>query len=198
MYFSKYYKPWHLTPASSEWPIEQLTKELCGQSVRLLSLPVQSTLSRWIGPAPKPKWARPKDTAPVWWISRMKQCTYLLDQSLFWPFVVYPSCWHTTEASVLSQESSHTVPHRLFVQISTLPSFGMLPPASRSWPVVQTAEYNRRKLCTYQLWRVAVIILYCFITHYFWNSVYCLWFIVIKPVNADYSSKFIALQMQGH
>ena len=46
------------------------------------------------------------------------------------PLVEYPSCPHTTAASLLSQESSHTVPHCLFMQISTLPSFGMLPPTS--------------------------------------------------------------------
>ena len=54
----------------------------------------------------------------------------------FWPWVEYPSCRHTTVASVLLQPSSHTVPHTLFIQISTLPSFGTLPPTSRSWPVV--------------------------------------------------------------
>ena len=37
------YIPWHLTPASSEWPLKQLTIELCEQSVRLASLPVQPT-----------------------------------------------------------------------------------------------------------------------------------------------------------
>ena len=82
MYFSKYYKPWHLTPASSEWPLEQLTKELCGQSVRLLSLPVQSTLSRWIGPAPEPKWARPKDTAPVWYKNFQIEAMYIFVRSI--------------------------------------------------------------------------------------------------------------------
>ena len=33
--------------------------------MRLLSLPLQATLSRWIGPAPVPKWALVKATASV-------------------------------------------------------------------------------------------------------------------------------------
>ena len=57
----------------------------------------------------------------------------------FRPWLEYPSCLHTTVASSLLQPSSHTVPHSLFIQISTLPSFWMLPPTSRSLPVVQTA-----------------------------------------------------------
>ena len=64
------------------------------------------------------------------------------------PLVEYPSCRHTTVASVLPQESSHTVPHSLFMQISTLPSLAMLPPASRSWPVVQGAVYVQNDLLT--------------------------------------------------
>ena len=55
------------------------------------------------------------------------------------PWVQYPSCRHTTVASVLPQESPQTVPQVLFMQISTLPSIAMLPPASRSWPGVQGA-----------------------------------------------------------
>ena len=47
--------PWHLTPASSEWPLVQVTVELRGQSVSLPSLPLQATLSKWIGPVPAPK-----------------------------------------------------------------------------------------------------------------------------------------------
>ena len=35
--------------------------------------------------------------------------------------------------------ADHTVPHTLFMQISTLPSFAMLPPASRNCPSVQGA-----------------------------------------------------------
>ena len=64
---------------------------------------------------------------------------------LSWPWLEYPNCRHTTVASSVPQESSQTVPHSLFMQISTLPSFGMLPPTSRSWPVVQGAVWCARK-----------------------------------------------------
>ena len=53
------------------------------------------------------------------------------------PVVEYPSCRQTTVASVLPQPSSHTVPHTLFIQISTLPSLGTPPPTSRMSPVEQ-------------------------------------------------------------
>ena len=65
--------------------------------------------------------------------------TYILLKVFFWLWVEYPSCRHTTVASALPQKSSHTVPHSLSMQISTLPSFAMLPPTSRSWPCVQGA-----------------------------------------------------------
>lgn len=142
--------PWQLTPASSKWSLEQLINELCEQSIRLLSLPLHSTLLRKIGPTPTPKWASVKATAsvgicevgswvfePVWMMF-----VYNLYWYWYWPLVEYPSCKHTTLASVLPQTSSHTVPHWLFTQISTLPSFSMLPPTSRSLPVVQGAVFK--------------------------------------------------------
>ena len=55
------------------------------------------------------------------------------------PWVEYPSCRHTTEASILLQPSSHTVPHTLFIHISTLPSFGTLPPTNRRGALVHGA-----------------------------------------------------------
>ena len=55
------------------------------------------------------------------------------------PWVEYPSCRHTTVASELPQESSHTVPHSLSMHTSTLPSFARLRPTSRSWPLVHGA-----------------------------------------------------------
>ena len=66
----------------------------------------------------------------------------------FWPCVEYPSCLHTTVASVELQPSSHTVPHTLFIQISTLPSFGTLPPTSCSWPVKHGARIRKYCLIT--------------------------------------------------
>ena len=68
------------------------------------------------------------------------QCKYV--RTSVWPWVEYPSCRQTTVASVLLHKSSHTVPHTLFIQISTLPSFGMLPPASRNSPVVHGPAIN--------------------------------------------------------
>ena len=66
------------------------------------------------------------------------------------PWLEYPSCRHTTVASALPQESSHTVPHKLSTQISTLPSFVMLPPASRSWPFVHGAVVKKlNQLCIF-------------------------------------------------
>ena len=62
---------------------------------------------------------------------------------LSWPWLEYSNCRHTTVASSVPQESSHTVPHSLFMQISTLPSFGMLPPASRRWPSTHGAVWQK-------------------------------------------------------
>ena len=95
---------------------------------------------------------------------------------------------------MLSQESSHTVPHRLFIQTSTLPSFGMLPPTSRNWPVVQTAERNRRNYVHLSIVKSCSTNFVWFHHLLFLNSVSCMWSTVIKPVSADVSSKFIALQ----
>ena len=65
MSVENYHKPWHLTPASSEWSLLQLTEGLREQSMSLLSLPLQSTPSRWIGPVPAPKWASLKGSGSV-------------------------------------------------------------------------------------------------------------------------------------
>ena len=46
-----------------------------------------------------------------------------------------PNCLQTTVASFASQESSQTVPQSLLLQISTLPSIGILPPASLTSPL---------------------------------------------------------------
>ena len=53
------------------------------------------------------------------------------------PVLKNPSCLQTIVASILLQESSHTVPQTLLIQISTLPSFGIFPPTNRSWPFAQ-------------------------------------------------------------
>jgi len=50
---------------------------------------------------------------------------------------LYPSCLHTTLASLLSHRSSHTVPHTPLIQISTLPALFTGPPTKRSVWLVQ-------------------------------------------------------------
>ena len=52
-------------------------------------------------------------------------------------FTLYPSCLHTTLASLLSQPLSHTVPHTPLMQISTLPALLTGPPTKRTVPLVQ-------------------------------------------------------------
>ena len=47
-----------------------------------------------------------------------------------------PSCWHAMAALLLSQESSHTVPHCPPRHTSTRPSSSVTPPASLNAPVV--------------------------------------------------------------
>ena len=50
-----------------------------------------------------------------------------------------PSCLQATEASLTSQLSSHTVPHRPPTQISTLPSREEVPPTRRRSPWLHVA-----------------------------------------------------------
>ena len=50
----------------------------------------------------------------------------------------YPSCLHTTLASVLSQRSSQTVPHAPPLHTSTRPSKLFVPPTRRMDPSMQT------------------------------------------------------------
>ena len=50
-----------------------------------------------------------------------------------------PSCLQTTLASLASHPSSHTVPHSLLIQISTLPSKGLKPPDNLTSPYEQLA-----------------------------------------------------------
>ena len=59
---------------------------------------------------------------------------------------VYPSCLQTILASVLSQSSSHTVPHKLLKQISTLPLVLVVPSTSRISPSLHGAEYEKTKM----------------------------------------------------
>ncbi len=58
------------------------------------------------------------------------------------PVDKYPSCLHTTVASLASHLSSQMVPQALLIQISTLPSLGRLAPTNLTsfsvhWPIKQ-------------------------------------------------------------
>ena len=53
------------------------------------------------------------------------------------PVVLYPSCLQTTEASVLLQLSSHTVPHTPLRHTWTRPSWGPPPPNRPIAPLKQ-------------------------------------------------------------
>ena len=50
---------------------------------------------------------------------------------------LYPSCLHTTLASLVSHPSSQTVPQTPLMQISTLPALGRGPLTKRTVPLVQ-------------------------------------------------------------
>ena len=62
------------------------------------------------------------------------------------PVLAKPSWLHTTWASVLSQESSQTVPQAPLRQISTRPSVPFLAPDNRMSPSVQAIEIKRAKI----------------------------------------------------
>ena len=66
------------------------------------------------------------------------------------PVVRYPKCLHTTCESVpLPKLLSHTVPHTLPLQISTLPSLLILPSAKRRSPSSQGAiSINKQQFST--------------------------------------------------
>ena len=58
-------------------------------------------------------------------------------ENIFKPCVAYPSCLQTTLASIEDQKLSHTAPHVLFRQISTLPSKSFCPSTSLMSPSTQ-------------------------------------------------------------
>ena len=99
----------HVTEASSKW--WQLWEPQPGklQPCNVSSFSPQLTSSMSIKPVPCPKCAFCHEVAAP----------------------VKPSCLHTMFASVMSQPSSHTVPHWLKWKTSTLPSEGTLPPTRR-------------------------------------------------------------------
>ena len=61
----------------------------------------------------------------------MHICTTWSNSLGFW----YPSCLHTTVASLESHLLPHTVPHIPLIHTSTLPSLGSAPPTRRILPL---------------------------------------------------------------
>ena len=76
----------------------------------------------------------------------------------------YPSCPQATLASALFHPSSHTEPHTLWTQISTLPIVGLLPPTSLMLPCVQlvtsTDWPSTINNCKIKITRITLL-LYC-------------------------------------
>ena len=133
-----------ITPASLECEQEGIPRRL--QLRREDSVPVHLTLLRSAGPVPSPKPAQ-ITTITIVLKNITIWCTCLID-----PFTkrqlsnlppseltLYPSCLHTTLASLLSQllYRPHTVPHTPLMQTSTLPAFSRDPLAKRIVPLVQ-------------------------------------------------------------
>lgn len=98
----------HSTEASSLCPQSLWLHGLAGQSHRVDSFPLHFTSLSHIGPVPGPNAAS-------------------FSAFTAWP---QPSSWHTTWASLRSQESSHTVPQEPLCQISTRPEQLLCPPWS--------------------------------------------------------------------
>jgi len=113
--------PEHTTLASSPWwhPVTPLGLAL--HLERLSSVPVQLTSDSQMGPLPRPKWAKPGAAMAT----------------------PQPSCQHTTLASLMSQLSSHTVPHWCRSSTSTLPAQRLGP--FTSWTAIGSETKNSKK-----------------------------------------------------
>ena len=98
----------HTAPASWEWKQLCLPMPLCEHSSNEASSPTHPTSSKKMGPKPAPNCA--------------KQYEDCADGK--------PSWRQTTDVSLISQKSSHTVPHAPFISTSTRPSFDDEPPTS--------------------------------------------------------------------
>ena len=110
----------------------------------LVSLPMHTTELMMTGPAPWPKFALYSGVRPIINIKDIHNentiaATYILFATIYMynhlPVVAYPSCLHTTEASVASHVLSHTLPHTPPEQYSTLPSLLPCPAASLTVPL---------------------------------------------------------------
>ena len=68
-------------------------------------------------------------------------------QSKFnWLCREYPSCLHTTPASLASHILSHTVPHCWLRHTSTFPSRSELPPRSCTSPSLQAKNFTKKSI----------------------------------------------------
>ena len=76
----------------------------------------------------------------------------------------YPSCLQTTLVLLEYQRSSHTEPHKLFRQISTLPTYWFRPSTSLTSPsrqlVLVTAMTNRYIICMTYYIEIALLYLH--------------------------------------
>ncbi len=127
-----YCLPEHTTPTSS----------LCWQSCfpqpgeeqlhRDISFPSHSTSSSHMGPEPGPNQA-----GTCWLLRATPHC----------------SCLHTTWASLISQESSHTVPHEPLWKTSSLPAQSPPEPTSLMDPWTDI-QWKKNTLLTTNNWRI--------------------------------------------
>ena len=141
------YLPWHTTEASCLWLQEYPSIPLRGHSHTLSSLPVQFRSLMWMGHTPSVYWPV-SGMAPVEKMCTLCQCridnscyvrfsTHGLCSFLYFnnkqsaiiikrqeiiPYGEYPSCLHTTLASLLFQKSSQMVPQVPLTHTSTLPN----------------------------------------------------------------------------
>ena len=113
-----HHSPKQCTPTSSLCRQTPLSPGRAQQSCSDSSVPLHSTCSSQMSPVPSPNAASARaDTAGP-----------------------QPSCRHTTSASCMSHESSHTVPQEPWCQISTLPEHLSLPPTARIFSLSADAE----------------------------------------------------------
>ena len=126
--------PSHPTPASVEcWQL-CVRIGLLEHSSNWLALEVHWTSSKKMGPVPAPKWAKLYATPAAERYMKIRLALHYKTFKNALPVYAYPSCLQTTVASVVSQRSSHTVPHWLLMHTSTLPSYWLEPPTRRMLP----------------------------------------------------------------
>ena len=107
----------------------------------------------------------------------------------FSPCLLYPSWWHTTCASLTFHSSSQTVPNSLFMHTSTLPSFGVDPPTSLTWPsaheTLATERRVHRIFCGKKIVRKNIVLLHLAKIEHMYHA------LLVLLTQADHSSIFI-------